>query len=131
MSSRNRVEIIGFLGNDAEVRHTNSGVAVANMRVASNERFRDRATGELRERTEWVRCAMFSVPEGLIPHLRKGRQVLIEGKLETRSYEASDGSGTRYSTQVVVRPGRGELILLGRPKEKVPEEVQVPELEKD
>jgi single-strand DNA-binding protein len=123
--SVNKSILVGNLGADAEVRFTGTGVAVANMRICTNERFRDRE-GNLQERAEWHRVAYFNVPEKLIPHLTKGRQLYIEGKMESRKYTDSNGID-RFSTQVVVRPFHGDLKLLGRPKEKVEELVAAEE----
>jgi len=109
----NKVELLGNLGADAQVNYTHNGVAVANLRLATSERWRDKE-GNTQERTEWHRIAFFRVPEKLIPHLTKGRQLMIEGKLETHKYTGEDGI-ERFNTQVVVRPGKGSLKLLNRP----------------
>lgn len=107
----NECNLIGNLGDDVEVRQTTSGVNVANMRLATNEKFRDK-DGNVQSRVEWHRVSFFNVPEKLVEYLTKGRQLLVKGKLETRKWEDKDGM-TRYSTSVVVRPGRGLVQLLG------------------
>lgn len=107
----NEVTLVGNLGDQVEVRQTHDGVNVGNMRLCTNERFRDK-DGNIQSRAEWHRIAYFNLPEKLIEHLSKGRQLLVKGKLETRKWEDKDGM-TRYSTSIVVRPGRGLVQLLG------------------
>jgi single-strand DNA-binding protein len=115
----NRATLIGNLGADADVRATRDGVTVVNLRVASNERFRDK-NGNPQQRTEWHRVTVFGqVAEALQDYLVKGRQVYIEGKMETSNYEDSEGV-QRWNTKIVVRPGRGLIQLLGaRPQRPV------------
>ena len=112
--SVNKVILVGNLGNDPEVRSFSNGGKVVNLSVATSNRWRDKATGENRERTEWHRVAIFSEPLGDIAerYLRKGSSVYLEGQLETRKWQDQDGKD-RYSTEVVLRPYRGELTLLG------------------
>jgi single-strand DNA-binding protein len=111
--SVNKVILIGNLGRDPEVRSFPSGGKVCNLRIATSERWRDKATGENRERTEWHSVAIFN--EGLVrvaeQYLRKGSKVYIEGQLETRKWQDQSGAD-RYSTEVVLRPYRGELTML-------------------
>ncbi|KXX64196.1 single-stranded DNA-binding protein [Marichromatium gracile] len=98
----NKVILIGNLGADPEIRHMPSGDAVANLRIATSESWRDRATGETRERTEWHNVAIFGkVAEVAKQYLRKGSKVYIEGKLRTRKWQGQDGQD-RYATEVVV-----------------------------
>ncbi|MFV0490541.1 MAG: single-stranded DNA-binding protein [Pseudorhodobacter sp.] len=111
--SVNKVILVGNLGRDPEVRSFQNGGKVVNLRIATSENWRDKATGERRERTEWHSVAIFSEPLGRIAeqYLRKGSKVYIEGQLETRKWQDQSGQD-RYSTEVVLRPYRGELTLL-------------------
>jgi len=112
--SVNKVILVGNLGRDPEVRSFQNGGKVCNLRIATSEQWRDKATGEKRERTEWHTVAIFN--EGLVriaeQYLRKGSTVYIEGQLETRKWQDQSGAD-RYSTEVVLRPYRGEMTLLG------------------
>jgi len=111
--SVNKVMLIGNLGRDPEVRSFQNGGKVCNLRIATSENWRDRNTGERRERTEWHTVAIFN--ENLVrlaeQYLRKGSKVYIEGKLETRKWQDQSGQD-RYSTEVVLRPYAGELTFL-------------------
>ncbi|TCP60562.1 single-strand binding protein [Rhodovulum bhavnagarense] len=111
--SVNKVIIIGNLGRDPEVRSFQNGGKVCNLRIATSETWKDRNTGERRERTEWHTVAIFSEPLVRIAeqYLRKGSKVYVEGQLETRKWQDQSGQD-RYSTEVVLRPYRGELTLL-------------------
>ncbi|QRG05160.1 single-stranded DNA-binding protein [Xanthobacter dioxanivorans] len=110
--SVNKVILIGNLGRDPEVKAFQNGGRVCNLSIATSENWRDKASGERRERTEWHRVVIFN--ENLVGvaerFLKKGSKVYIEGQLETRKYE-KDGRET-YTTEVVLRPYRGELTLL-------------------
>ena len=111
--SVNKVILIGNLGRDPEVRHTNEGVPIVNMSLATSESWRDRASGERRERTEWHRVVIFNEKLGEIAqkYLRKGSKVYLEGQLQTRKW--TDQSGVeKYSTEVVLNRFRGELTML-------------------
>ncbi|MEZ5883759.1 MAG: single-stranded DNA-binding protein [Paracoccaceae bacterium] len=111
--SVNKVILVGNLGRDPEVRSFPNGGKVCNLRIATSETWRDKATGERKERTEWHSVAIFSEPLAKIAeqYLRKGSKVYIEGQLETRKWQDQSGND-RYSTEVVLRPYRGELTLL-------------------
>ena len=111
--SVNKVILIGNLGRDPEVRTFQNGGKVVNLRIATSETWKDRNTGERREKTEWHSVAIFSEPLGRIAeqYLRKGSKVYLEGQLETRKWQDQSGND-RYSTEVVLRPYRGELTLL-------------------
>ena len=111
--SVNKVILVGNLGRDPEVRTFQNGGKVCNLRIATSERWRDRNTGENRERTEWHSVAIFSEPLAKIAeqYLRKGSKVYLEGQLETRKWQDQSGQD-RYSTEVVLRPYRSELALL-------------------
>lgn len=111
--SVNKVIIVGNLGRDPEVRSFQNGGKVVNLRIATSETWRDKASGERKERTEWHSVAIFSEPIAKIAeqYLRKGSKVYIEGALETRKWQDQSGQD-RYTTEVVLRPFRGELTLL-------------------
>jgi len=111
--SVNKVILVGNLGRDPEARSFQNGGKVVNLRIATSETWRDKASGERRERTEWHSVAIFSEPLARIAeqYLRKGSKVYIEGQLETRKWQDQSGAD-RYSTEVVLRPYRGELTLL-------------------
>ena len=112
--SVNKVILIGNLGRDPEVRSFANGGKVVNLRLATSETWKDRNTGERKERTEWHSVAIFNEPLGRIAeqYLKKGSTVYIEGQLETRKWQDQNGND-RYSTEVVVRPFSGNLTLLG------------------
>ncbi len=111
--SVNKVIIVGNLGRDPEVRTFQNGGKVCNLRIATSENWKDRTTGERKERTEWHSVAIFN--ENLVrlaeQYLRKGSKVYIEGKLETRKWQDQSGQD-KYSTEVVLRPYAGELTFL-------------------
>ena len=111
--SVNKVILVGNLGRDPEVRTFANGGKVVNLRIATSENWRDKQSGERRERTEWHSVAIFNENVGRIAeqYLRKGSKVYIEGQLETRKWQDQSGAD-RYTTEVVVRPYRGELTLL-------------------
>ncbi len=111
--SVNKVILVGNLGADPEVRTFQNGGKVVNLRIATSETWKDRNTGERQERTQWHSVAIFSEPLGRIAeqYLRKGSKVYIEGQLETRKWQDQSGND-RYTTEVVLRPYRGELTLL-------------------
>src|SRR5215475_5565628 len=111
--SVNKVILVGNLGKDPEVRRMQDGRPVVNMSVATSESWRDKNTGEKKERTEWHRVVIFS--EGLAKvaeqYLKKGSKVYLEGQLQTRKYTDAQGV-EKYSTEVVLQNFRGELTLL-------------------
>ena len=111
--SVNKVILVGNLGRDPEVRSFPSGGRVANFSIATSERWTDRNSGERRERTEWHRVAVFSEPLVNVAerYLRKGSKVYVEGQLETRKWQDQSGQ-ERYTTEIVLRPYRGELTML-------------------
>ena len=105
----NKVIIVGTLGKDPETRYMPSGSAVTNLRLATNEQWKDKQTGEQQERTEWHSIAMFGrLAEIAAEYLRKGSQVYIEGKLRTRKWQDKEGKD-RYSTEIVA----DEMQMLG------------------
>jgi single-strand DNA-binding protein len=111
--SVNKVILIGNLGADPEVRHTQDGRPIVNLRVATSETWRDKASGERRERTEWHRVVIFS--EGLArvaeQYLKKGSKVYLEGQLQTRKWQDQSGQD-RYSTEVVLQGFNSQLTML-------------------
>ena len=113
--SVNKVILIGNLGADPEIRSFQNGGKVANLRIATSETWKDKNTGERREKTEWHTVALFS--EGLVSvaeqYLKKGSKVYIEGKLQTRKWQDQSGAD-RYSTEVVVQMGGTLTMLDGR-----------------
>ena len=111
--SVNKVILVGNLGADPEVRTFQNGGKVCNLRIATSETWKDRTTGERKERTEWHSVAIFSEPLARIAeqYLRKGSKVYLEGQLETRKWQDQSGQD-RYSTEVVLRPYSGQLTLL-------------------
>ena len=112
----NRVILIGNLGADPEIRAFPNGGKVANLRIATSESWKDKTTGERKERTEWHSVAIMS--EGLVSvaerFLRKGSKVYVEGQLETRKWQDQSGND-RYSTEVVLRPFSSTLTMLDAP----------------
>ncbi|MBM7455548.1 single-strand DNA-binding protein [Oceanisphaera litoralis] len=112
----NKVILIGHLGQDPEVRYMPSGGAVANITLATSESWRDKQTGEQKERTEWHRVVFFGkLAEIVGEYLRKGSQVYVEGRLQTRKWQGQDGQD-RYTTEVVVDVGGTMQMLGGRPQ---------------
>ena len=114
MASRgiNKVILVGNLGQDPEVKHMPNGGAVANLTVATSESWKDKATGEQREKTEWHRVALFGkLAEVAGEYLRKGSQVYIEGQLQTRKWQDQSGQD-RYTTEVVVQGFNGVMQML-------------------
>lgn len=113
--SVNKVILVGNLGADPEIRRMQDGRPVANLRVATTESWRDRNTGERRERTEWHRVVIFS--EGLAKvveqYLKKGSRVYVEGQLQTRKWQDQQGQD-RYSTEVVIQGFSGQLVMLDK-----------------
>ncbi len=112
--SINKVILVGNLGNDPEIRSFQNGGRVANLSLATSESWKDKATGERKEKTEWHRVVLFNT--GLVDlaekYLKKGSKVYIEGKMETRSYEQNGEK--KYTTEVVLRPYSGELQMLDK-----------------
>ena len=111
--SVNKVILVGNLGRDPEIRTLNSGDRVANLRLATSESWRDRGTGERREKTEWHRVVIFN--DNLVKvaeqYLRKGSKVYVEGAIQTRKWTDQQGQ-EKYSTEVVLQKFRGELTML-------------------
>lgn len=109
----NKVILVGNLGNDPEIRYTQNNLAVANITLATSEQWRDKATGEPREKTEWHRVTLFGkLAEVAGEYLRKGSQVYIEGQLKTKKWQDESGQD-RYTTSVVVQGYNGVMQMLG------------------
>jgi single-strand DNA-binding protein len=114
MSSLNKVILIGNLGKDPESRTMNSGDQVVSFSLATSESWRDKQTGDKRERTEWHNIVIWNQGLGKVAqqYLRKGSKVYLEGQMQTRKWQDAQGQD-RYTTEVVLQAFRGELVLLG------------------
>lgn len=114
MKGVNKVIVVGNLGNDPETRHMPSGGAVTNISVATSESWKDKQTGENKEKTEWHKVAMFGrLAEIAAEYLRKGSQVYIEGKIRTRKWQDKEGND-RYTTEIIA----DQMQMLGGKGEK-------------
>lgn len=115
--SVNRVTLIGNVGKDPEIRAFQNGNRVANFSIATSESWKDKGTGERKERTEWHRISVTN--DGLVgvveKYVKKGSKVYVEGQLETRKW-TDQGGQEKFSTEVVLKPFRGELVLLDGPR---------------
>src|SRR5664279_5219600 len=111
--SVNKVILVGNLGKDPEVRRMTSGEPVVNLSIATSESWRDKASGERKEKTEWHRVVIFNknLAEVAEKYLKKGAKVYVEGQLQTRKWTDKDGA-EKYSTEVVLQNFRGELTML-------------------
>lgn len=119
MASVNKVILVGNLGADPEIRRTQDGKPIANLRVATSENWKDKSTGERREKTEWHRVVIFG--EGLAKvaeqYLKKGSKVYLEGQLQTRKWTDKDGQ-EKYATEVVLQGFGASLVMLdGKPQQ--------------
>jgi single-strand DNA-binding protein len=112
--SVNKVILVGNLGKDPEVRHTQDGKPIVNLTLATSENWRDKSTGERKEKTEWHRVVIFNENLAKVAeqYLKKGSTVYIEGQLQTRKWTDKDGA-EKYTTEVVLQNFRGELTMLG------------------
>lgn len=117
--SVNKVILVGNLGADPEVRRLSSGDPVVNLRIATSESWRDKASGERKEKTEWHSVVIFNdqIAKVAEQYLRKGMKVYVEGALQTRKWQDQSGQD-RYSTEVVLQKFRGELQMLDAPGER-------------
>ena len=111
--SVNKVILVGNLGRDPEVRRLTSGDPVVNLSIATSESWRDKASGERKEKTEWHRVVIFNenIAKVAEQYLKKGSKIYLEGQLQTRKYTDKDGS-EKYSTEIVLQRYRGELAML-------------------
>jgi single-strand DNA-binding protein len=118
-ASLNKVTIIGTVGKDPECRTFTNGGRVANLSLATSESWKDKATGEKKEKTEWIRVAIFN--EGLVgvveKYVRKGQKLYVEGKLQTRKWTDAQGVD-KYTTEVVLQGFDAKLLMLSSPKQK-------------
>ena len=112
--SVNKVILVGNLGRDPEIRNAQDGTKIANFSVATSETWRDKATGERKDRTEWHRIVIFNdrLADIAQQYLKKGMKVFVEGQLQTRKWTDKDGHD-KYTTEIVLQRFRGELTLLG------------------
>lgn len=126
--SINKAILVGNLGADPEIRRTADGKAIANLRIATSETWRDKATGERREKTEWHRVVVFN--EGLAKvveqYARKGSKLYIEGQIQTRKWTDKEGV-ERYSTEIVLQNFGGSIQLLDSKGDRQENEEQVEE----
>lgn len=116
--SLNKVQLIGNLGQDPEVRHTQDGRKVASFSVATTESWRDKLTNERKDRTEWHRVAIFNekLCDVVERYLKKGSKIYLEGQLQTRKWSDQNGQ-ERYTTEIVLQQYRGELTMLDNRKD--------------
>ena len=114
MSSVNKVILVGNLGADPEIRRLNSGDPVVNLRIATSESWKDKQSGERKEKTEWHQVVIFNehIAKVAENYLKKGSKVYLEGQLQTRKWQDQSGND-RFSTEIVLQRYRGELVLLG------------------
>ena len=125
--SVNKVTLVGNLGRDPEIRAMQNGDKIVQISIATSDRWKDKSTGEQRERTEWHRVVIFNEALGKIAeqYLKKGSTVYIEGQLQTRKWTDQQSGQEKYTTEVVLQRYRGELTLLGsRPDNQVNNEYQ-------
>jgi single-strand DNA-binding protein len=118
MASVNKVILLGHLGQDPEVRHNQNGGKIVNLSVATSESWKDKATGERKDKTEWHRVVIFNpnLADVAEKYLKKGSKVYLEGQLQTRKWTDSSGVD-KYSTEVVLQNFKGELVMLdGKPE---------------
>ena len=125
--SVNKVTLVGNLGRDPEVRAMQNGDKIIQLSVATSDRWKDKSTGEQRERTEWHRVVIFNDALGRIAeqYLKKGSTVYLEGQLQTRKWTDQQSGQEKYTTEVVLQRYRGELTLLGsRPENQISNDQQ-------
>ncbi len=130
--SVNKVTLVGNLGRDPEVRAMQNGDKIIQLSVATSDRWKDKSTGEQRERTEWHRVVIFNDALGKIAeqYLKKGSTVYLEGQLQTRKWTDQQSGQEKYTTEVVLQRYRGELTLLGsRPENQISNEQQNAEID--
>jgi len=129
--SVNKVTLVGNLGRDPEVRSTQDGGTIVQLSLATGESWKDKNTGERKEKTEWHRVVIFNEALGKVAeqYLRKGSTVYLEGQLQTRKWADKDGVD-KYSTEVVLQRYRGELTMLGNKADAAVESYQPPALKK-
>ena len=113
--SLNKVTLIGNLGSDPEIKAMQNGDKIVNLSIATSDRWKDKTTGEQRERTEWHRVVIFNDALGRIAeqYLKKGSTIYIEGQLQTRKWTDQQSGQEKYTTEVVLQRYRGEITMLG------------------
>ena len=113
--SLNKVTLIGNLGSDPEIKAMQNGDKIVNLSIATSDRWKDKSTGEQRERTEWHRVVIFNDALGRIAeqYLKKGSTIYIEGQLQTRKWTDQQSGQEKYTTEVVLQRYRGEITMLG------------------
>ena len=130
--SVNKVTLVGNLGRDPEVRAMQNGDKIVQLSVATSDRWKDKSSGEQRERTEWHRVVIFNDALGKIAeqYLKKGSTVYLEGQLQTRKWTDQQSGQEKYTTEVVLQRYRGELTLLGsRPENQISNDQQNVEID--
>jgi len=130
--SVNKVTLVGNLGRDPEVRAMQNGDKIVQLSVATSDRWKDKSSGEQRERTEWHRVVIFNDALGKIAeqYLKKGSTVYLEGQLQTRKWTDQQSGQEKYTTEVVLQRYRGELTLLGsRSENQISNDKQIPEID--
>ena len=130
--SVNKVTLVGNLGRDPEVRAMQNGDKIIQLSVATSDRWKDKNSGEQRERTEWHRVVIFNDALGKIAeqYLKKGSTVYLEGQLQTRKWTDQQSGQEKYTTEVVLQRYRGELTLLGsRPENQISNDQQNAEID--
>lgn len=131
MNGVNKVILIGNTGQDPELRYTGSGAAVANISLATTEKWKDRDSGDMQERTEWHRCVAFGRTAEIIgEYVTKGTPLYVEGKLQTRKWQDRDGND-RWTTEIVIREmqmlgSRGDRQRDDRPQQSEPQAAPPP-----
>ena len=130
--SVNKVTLVGNLGRDPEIRAMQNGDKIVQLSVATSDRWKDKNSGEQRERTEWHRVVIFNEALGKIAeqYLKKGSTVYLEGQLQTRKWTDQQSGQEKYTTEVVLQRYRGELTLLGsRPENQISNDQQNDEID--
>ena len=130
--SVNKVTLVGNLGRDPEVRAMQNGDKIVQLSIATSDRWKDKSSGEQRERTEWHRVVIFNDALGKIAeqYLKKGSTVYLEGQLQTRKWTDQQSGQEKYTTEVVLQRYRGELTLLGsRPENQISNDQQNDEID--
>ena len=130
--SVNKVTLVGNLGRDPEIRAMQNGDKIVQLSIATSDRWKDKNSGEQRERTEWHRVVIFNDALGKIAeqYLKKGSTVYLEGQLQTRKWTDQQSGQDKYTTEVVLQRYRGELTLLGsRPDNQINNEYNVSEID--
>ena len=132
MSSLNEANIIGNVGKDPEIRHTQSGDKVASFSVATTEKWRNKSSGEMQEATEWHRIVVWNehIAQIVEKFVAKGTKVMVRGKLQTRKWTDNKGA-EKYTTEIVLNRFDGKLVLLGGTKERGEAEDSAPPPPKD